>query len=123
MLILGLTFLLSQHTNALPLVPVNVLASEPSCQCPNSNDTRSTVDIVWSCVATMFACTWVAVHPNIPAEEETWYSVAIRRIKLMFWAIIAPEMIIFWAMRQWVNAKKIAVMYEGTSFPLQYGGS
>ncbi len=29
--------------------------------------TRTTSDIVTSCLATIFACTWTAIHPNIPS--------------------------------------------------------
>jgi hypothetical protein len=31
----------------------------------------------------------------------------------MFWAIIAPEMIILWAMRQWFGARNLAREYHG----------
>ena len=27
---------------------------------------RTRFDIVWTCVTTLFICTWVAIHPNIP---------------------------------------------------------
>ena len=33
-------------------------------------DERGTIDLVWSCVVTVLLCTWNALHPNLPGEEE-----------------------------------------------------
>jgi len=71
---------------------------------PISPEQRSVWNIVWSCVITIFACSWVSVHPNIPARGESKLKRTIRRIELMFWAIVVPELIIYWAMRQWFGA-------------------
>jgi len=49
---------------------------------------------------TIFGCTWVAVHPNILNAEEKWFTTAFQRLQLMVMALIAPELIILWAMRQ-----------------------
>ncbi|KDR73285.1 hypothetical protein GALMADRAFT_37967, partial [Galerina marginata CBS 339.88] len=68
---------------------------------------RSIWDIVWSCSLTIFACSWVSVHPNIPGPDEGRIKVALRRLELMFWSIVAPELIIYWAMRQWLAALKL----------------
>jgi hypothetical protein len=57
---------------------------------------------------TIFGCTWVAVHPNIPNAEDKWFTTALRRLKLMVMALIAPELVILWAMRQWVAARSLA---------------
>ena len=86
--------------------PGNILDSN----CPN---TRSTWDIVWNCLATIFACAWVSVHPNIPPPGTKEWQVAIIRSELMIWTIIAPEMMLFWAIRQWVGARRLAELYKG----------
>ncbi|KDR76912.1 hypothetical protein GALMADRAFT_66080, partial [Galerina marginata CBS 339.88] len=52
------------------------------------------------CLATIFACTWVSVHPNIPPTGEKWWRTGLRRLETMIWALIAPELIITRAMRQ-----------------------
>ena len=61
---------------------------------------------------TIFGCTWVAVHPNIPDAEETWFTGGLRRLQLMVIAVIAPEMVIMWALRQWLAAHKLAKKYK-----------
>ena len=74
-------------------------------------DTGRTVwDILWSCLATTFAVTWVSVHPNVPFLEETSWMVLKRRIFLMVLALLAPEVMIMWAFKQWRGAVMITEM-------------
>ena len=87
--------------------PGNILGS------PNCPNLRSTWDIVWSCFATIFLCAWVSVHPNIPPPGAKAWQVAMTRLELMIWTILTPEMVIFWAMRQWYGARKLAELYKG----------
>ena len=71
---------------------------------------RTVWDILWSCLATTFAVTWVSVHPNVPFLEETNWMVLKRRIFLMVLALLAPEVMIMWAFKQWKGAVMIADM-------------
>ncbi|KDR79433.1 hypothetical protein GALMADRAFT_1240123 [Galerina marginata CBS 339.88] len=97
--------------NAAPasLIASNVTATQPipSNQLSCSADQRSIWDILWSCLATIFACTWVSIHPNIPPPNEKWWMGPLRRLELMIWAILAPELMILWAMRQWLGARRL----------------
>ena len=68
---------------------------------------RTVWDILWSCLATTFAVTWVSVHPNVPFLEETNRMVLKRRIFLMVLALLAPEVMIMWAFKQWRGAVMI----------------
>lgn len=61
---------------------------------------RSLWDILWSCLATTFACTWVSVHPNIPFFRESKASTTRWRVYLMVVSLIAPEIMILWACKQ-----------------------
>ena len=79
-----------------------------------STKQRSTWEILWTCLATIFACTWVSIHPNIPSSKDGRIRIAFQRLELMVWAILTPEMIIFWAMRQWRHARVLTKVYEGT---------
>jgi hypothetical protein len=85
--------------------------STSACICPA--DQRSVWDILWSCLATIFACSWVSVHPNIPAPNESSWRIFLRRLELMFWAVVGPEMIITWALRQWSGARNLEKVYKG----------
>ena len=68
---------------------------------------RTVWDILWSCLATTFAVTWVSVHPNVPFLEETNQTVLKRRRFLMVLALLAPAVMIMWAFKQWRGAVKI----------------
>ncbi|KAJ3555739.1 hypothetical protein NP233_g12138 [Leucocoprinus birnbaumii] len=69
---------------------------------------RTTSQIVWSCFVTIFACTWVAIHPNIPGPLESSFQRLRRRIAIAILAVIGPEFIALFAIRQRVAAKAIA---------------
>ena len=72
-----------------------------------SNSGRTVWDILWSCLATTFAVTWVSVHPNVPFLEESSFSILKRRIFLMVLALLAPEVMIMRAFKQWRGAVMI----------------
>jgi len=63
-------------------------------------DSRSIYGILWSCLSTIFACTWITVHPNIPAPGDSRWAVLGRRVAIMGYFLLAPEYIIIWAGRQ-----------------------
>ena len=85
---------------------------ESTNPCPSSNQ-RSTWNIVWNCFATIFACSWVSVHPNVPGETHNGLIITIHRIKLLFWALIAPELMIMWAATQYFGARRVQKKYAG----------
>ena len=82
---------------------------------------RTIWNIVWSCLATIFSCTWVAVHPNVPCpkkrEANGWIERYIRnpllsftehRLPLFICALLVPEYVLAWSIRQFLVARKIA---------------
>ncbi|KAG0695649.1 hypothetical protein DFH29DRAFT_813969 [Suillus ampliporus] len=72
---------------------------------PSSSDTRSLLAIIWSCAATLFACTWTAIHPNIPGIKEGKVAITFHRLFIMVIALVAPELMITWAARQFFSAQ------------------
>ncbi|KAG1777299.1 hypothetical protein EV702DRAFT_969981 [Suillus placidus] len=71
---------------------------------PPSNNTRTLWNIIWSCGVTLFACAWTAIHPNIPGMDEKRLAIFFRRILIMIMVLIAPELILTWASRQFSSA-------------------
>ncbi|KAF8802869.1 hypothetical protein BYT27DRAFT_7341129 [Phlegmacium glaucopus] len=49
----------------------------------NNFTQRSEWNIVWSYFATLFACSWISVHPNIPAPPDSSTRVFVRRLMIM----------------------------------------
>jgi hypothetical protein len=52
------------------------------------------------------------MHPNIPNAEENWFTTVLRRLQLMVMALIAPELVILWEMRQYFAARSLAKKYR-----------
>ncbi|KAF9474057.1 hypothetical protein BDN70DRAFT_962619 [Pholiota conissans] len=73
---------------------------------------RSVSDIVISCFATIFACTWSAIHPNIPSPMDCGWTRLKRQFLTMLCALLAPELITAWALRQYWAAKDLAQSYN-----------
>ncbi|KAJ7888375.1 hypothetical protein B0H14DRAFT_2693790 [Mycena olivaceomarginata] len=71
----------------------------PTDSCDDINNCRRLFDIVWGCATTIFAATWVSVHPN------NWLALLWRRLKMMLVAVIAPEVMVGFATRQFVMAR------------------
>ncbi|KDQ49501.1 hypothetical protein JAAARDRAFT_165572 [Jaapia argillacea MUCL 33604] len=89
--------------------------------CSDIHHCRTMVGVISSCLTTIFACTWVAIHPNIPARYETSLEITLRRIRIMVMALITPELVIVWAMRQWVIAGRIAKKYKERKWTRTHG--
>ena len=89
--------------------------------CPSScsSNTRTSWDIILSCALTLFACTWTAVHPNIPGIEEGIIAVTSRRLFLMLMALIAPELMITWSAGQFFSARDAAEKFKSLGAELQ----
>jgi hypothetical protein len=99
---------------------IPVLITPSADQSTVGGPRRSTLNIIWSCLFLIFSCTWLAIHPNIPKirsqkNSGRWLerltkllASPLRRMGITVMAVIAPELAIMWAMRQWVVAGKIA---------------
>ncbi len=75
-----------------------------------TGDQRTLLSILWSCLATIFACTWLAVHPNVPAvisRQREEYLVPFERAKIIAITILVPEIIVAWAAEQFIVAMKL----------------
>jgi hypothetical protein len=75
-------------------------------------DTRSIYNILWSCLSTIFACTWITIHPNIPAPGDSQWAVLRRRVAIMGYFLLTPEFIIMWAARQHYGARYLTTKHE-----------
>ena len=72
---------------------------------------RTLFSIIWTCILTTIICVWTTVHPNIPPQE-SWLKGTLRQIRLMLCAIIAPEILPSWALKQMVAAWAVKDLYN-----------
>lgn len=73
--------------------------------CDDIHRCRTLVGIINGCLATIFASTWVSVHPNIPPPNLGQLALTRRRFCLMLVAVIAPELMVGLAVRQFLDAR------------------
>ncbi|KAH9959476.1 hypothetical protein BC827DRAFT_507385 [Russula dissimulans] len=103
---------------SLPVLSLDQL-QPPSCNDPNN--CRSLWEIIRSWAVTIFLCSWVSVHPNIPGPDERWPRVTLRRVGLMLATLVVPEAIIAWALRQRLAAGRLAEEYKEEGWTLTHG--
>ena len=102
-------------------IPTVEYGSLTGNRCNDLAHCRTIWNIIWSCLVTIFSCTWVAVHPNVPCPKkrdangwiERWIwnpllSFAEHRLPLFICALLVPEYVMAWAIRQFLIARKIA---------------
>ncbi|KAJ7910795.1 hypothetical protein B0H13DRAFT_2485098, partial [Mycena leptocephala] len=107
LLLLILVHLLSRNGSAAPVLhTLNARTSTDSCN--DINNCRKLFDIIWGCLATIFACTWVSVHPNVPAPNQSQLALFWRRLKMMIIAVVAPEIMVGFAARQFFAARVLS---------------
>lgn len=124
------SFLASNATSLMLLDTRNSTISSESCN--DINTCRTLSDIVQSCVLTILACVWFAVHRNIPAPNvkpqegrsllfrtahTIWRTIVAQREAVIVFvvALIAPEWILAWALRQMFKARELVGELERAS--------
>lgn len=95
-----------------PLAPRLSVKGSMETSCDDTETCRTARNIVISSLITTFACTWVAIHPNISTPVDTRnmdlykkYFNAIcavlrGRFPIFILVIVFPEFILAWAIRQ-----------------------
>ncbi|KAG2129183.1 uncharacterized protein EDB93DRAFT_141716 [Suillus bovinus] len=80
--------------------------------------TRTLWTIISSSVLTLFACTYSAMHPNIPhPKDSSSLDMLWRQLGMMVMALIAPELIVTWAMRQRFSANQVTKQFKESGYP------
>ena len=99
----------SESVDASPIPSLDKLSLEAN-RCTDLTHCRTVWNIIWSCLITIFSCTWVAVHPNIPCprKQNPVISFAEHRLPLFICALLVPEYVLAWAIRQYLRARVIA---------------
>ncbi|TDL16670.1 hypothetical protein BD410DRAFT_731070 [Rickenella mellea] len=112
-------YLLSRGVSASSST-ANITTTIPST-CDDVNTCRTLTSLVWSCLATITTCTWLAIHPNVPDRDDPNWLKFLRKFKILIFALIAPEMMVLWAMRQRINARKIANRFQAMGWTETHG--
>ena len=120
MLFIILLYYLALSICASPIPPI-ICPSLKLNLCANVTHSQTIWNIIWSSLATIFSCTWVAVHPNMPCPKQReakncfqrWIrnpllSFTKHRLPLFICALLVPEYILAWVVQQYLRAGEIA---------------
>ncbi|EAW14590.1 uncharacterized protein ACLA_076300 [Aspergillus clavatus NRRL 1] len=71
------------------------------------DNSRSSWDIFWTCLSTIFACTWTAIHLHVPQRTSTKHGND--RVKFLAWlaCLLAPEFMTMYAAVDFYYARSI----------------
>ena len=107
---------------AIPSFIIELRDEQPTVPAPSLPNyrIRTRFDIIWSCLSTLFICTWIAIHPNIPTRKRSPIWALLKRIRLMIWALIVPELILIWAYKQWAAARYVAKRFKRMDIALYF---
>ncbi|KAG1809677.1 uncharacterized protein BJ212DRAFT_596740 [Suillus subaureus] len=79
--------------------------------------TRTLWTIIFSSVLTLFACIYNSIHANIPSPKDSPNGILRRRPGIMVMALLFPELIVAWAMRQWFGARHVTRQFKDAGYP------
>ena len=68
---------------------------------------RGTFDIAWSCLLTILACIYNAIHLNVPPHNTGKWMPLLRKVKWATIALFAPEIVLYTATTQLLDACKV----------------
>ncbi|KAI9727650.1 MAG: hypothetical protein M1828_005878 [Chrysothrix sp. TS-e1954] len=81
-----------------------------------SPNTRGSLDIVWSCVSTLFLCSWVQLCLNVPKPGASRTSLFYTKICLTFLCVLAPELTGQAAASQFLMACKTKKQFQALGY-------
>lgn len=70
-------------------------------------DGRGTFTILSSCILTLSLCVYTSIHLNVRPYKQTELRSWIETIKWVFFGILAPELMVFVAWRQFMSARAL----------------
>ena len=107
-----LLLLLTYQLVAQPADASSIISREEApSSCIDYRYQRTLFNIIWGCISTTIICAWAAIHPNIPPRESPLKGT-LRRLELMFWTIVAPEILPAWALNQLLAAMTVRDVYN-----------
>ncbi|EIW76454.1 hypothetical protein CONPUDRAFT_64509 [Coniophora puteana RWD-64-598 SS2] len=106
-----LPFLLFSYTSSVVAAPVDspnelsTFVRAETLHHPLISNNRSLWTIISTCLLTIFACIYTAIHPNVPSPYDGTITILIRAVGTMVMAVLAPELMVAWAARQYLSAR------------------
>lgn len=68
---------------------------------------RSTLVLIWNCLATIFTCTWTVIHLDISSDRYTTKQTFFRKLRWMIFTIIVPAITFGMAFAQFMACRSL----------------
>ena len=68
---------------------------------------RGTIGLLTTCILTLFACVWTAIHLNVFPRDSSWRERFIHKVGWTLLASFAPEVVVWRAISQWESARAL----------------
>ncbi|CZR32441.1 uncharacterized protein FPRO_02011 [Fusarium proliferatum ET1] len=72
-----------------------------------SPEIRGTMTILWSCVITLIACLYTALHLNVPGDTKA-LPMFREKFKWVVIGLVAPEVVLYLASSQFLDARRLS---------------
>ncbi|KXN92770.1 hypothetical protein AN958_03594 [Leucoagaricus sp. SymC.cos] len=69
-----------------------------------------------SCITTIFVCTWVAIHPDLPGPGDSGFQQLRRKVTWMLVTVVAPDMVALWELLQRVAVGRLKTEFNQRFF-------
>ncbi|TVY68994.1 hypothetical protein LSUE1_G007529 [Lachnellula suecica] len=78
---------------------------------------RGTIDIIWSCLVTIFLCSWSVLCLQIPGRKDRQFEIFWRRAWLTALCALGPEFTLQLALGQWSSARHSVREFHDANIP------
>jgi hypothetical protein len=68
---------------------------------------RGTISILWSCIITLIACIFTALHLNVPVNTKK-LPMLREKFKWVMIGLIAPEVVLYLASSQFLDSRRLS---------------
>ncbi|KAF2225267.1 hypothetical protein BDZ85DRAFT_248631 [Elsinoe ampelina] len=79
-------------------------------------DARGTLDILWSCIFTLFLCSWTIICTNLPGVGTSYVVTWWRKSWLTLLGLLAPEFVFGAAFIQWSTARTSMKQFQESGY-------
>jgi len=83
----------------------------------DSPDSRGAIDIISSCIFTIFICVWSVLCVNIGPPEESAIAEFLQKLKLAFLCVLGPDYLLLLAVGQFESALKSCHQFKSLNLP------
>ncbi|KAF2488631.1 hypothetical protein BU16DRAFT_520362 [Lophium mytilinum] len=74
-------------------------------------DGRGTASLLWSCIFTIFICTWSIIHIDVPHPDRGWLFVPLEKCFYLGVGLVAPEIMSVLAIDDFFDTRSTGVQW------------